>query len=366
MKTPKRAPAPNFFPAPMFQTTELNGMADTTQFLAEDDGAYTRQMTRLLRDTETDNSALLLELIEGGGANRRLLGYLFGIAVFHANRETGGRAMALLQRFAAEATVRQAQKLRETATYHYDEAEYFSRYQSAEIDLFDLLLASKMCLWHRNRPGIGSNAQVAFHTLDLRRLEVPTLSPALATLDFLKFIALPAHKNLDLASALPLLMQLPLETVIIENVHLEIFPVELLRLPRLLTLIIRKGNLRPRNPMQVPEGGPFGSISLEKLVLEGYPVAGEERLGPFPVLREALLPRCNLSCLQFLAQSEQLERLNARYNRLETLPDFLASCTHLRSLELSHNPFRKIELDLERLQSLEELEITIQNRLFGI
>lgn len=341
-------------------------MADTNQFLAEDDGAYTLQMTRLLRDTETDNSRLLLELIEGGGANRRLLGYLFGIAVFHANRETGSRSMALLQRYAAETTVRQAQKLRETATYHYDEAEYFSRYQSAEIDLFDLLLASKMCLWHRNRPGAGSNAQVAFHTLDLRRLEVPVLSPALATLDFLKFIALPAHKNFDLPSALPLLLQLPLETVIIENVRLEAFPVELFTLPRLLTLIIRKGNLRPKNPMQVPEGGPFGGMSLEKLILEGYPVAGEERLGPFPALREAALPRCNLGSLQFLAHSPLLERLNARYNRLETLPEFLANCTNLRSLEISHNPFRKIELDLEQLQALEELEIHIQNRSFGL
>lgn len=341
-------------------------MADTNQFLAEDDGAYTLQMTRLLRDTETDNSRLLLELIEGGGANRRLLGYLFGIAVFHANRETGSRAMALLQRYASENTVRQAQKLRETATYHYDEAEYFSRYQSAEIDLFDLLLASKMCLWHRNRPGAGSNAQVAFHTLDLRRLEVPVLSPALATLDFLKFIALPAHKNFDLPSTLPLLLQLPLETVIIENVRLETFPVELLALPHLLTLIIRKGNLRPKNPMQVPEGGPFGGMSLEKLILEGYPVAGEERLGPFPALREAALPRCNLGSLQFLAHSPLLERLNARYNRLETLPEFLANCTNLRSLEISHNPFRKIELDLEQLQALEELEIHIQNRSFGL
>ncbi|MBK9338206.1 MAG: leucine-rich repeat domain-containing protein [Lewinellaceae bacterium] len=331
-----------------------------------DGGAYTRQITRLLRDMETDNCPLLLEIIEGGGANRRLLGYLFGIAVFHASRETASRAMGLLQRHAAEQTVRQAQKLRESAAYHYDEAEYFSRYQCAEVDLFDLLLASKMCLWHRNRPGGGSNAQVAFQTLDLRRLEVETLSPALGTLDFLKFIALPANKNFALAPALPLLQQLPLEIVIIENIRVEAFPVELLALPGLLTLIIRKGNLRPRNPMQVPEGGPFGSPTLEKLILEGYPMTGEERLGPFPALREAVLQRCNLMCLDLLEQSPLLERLNARYNRLETLPAFLGRCTRLRSLELSHNPFRKIELDLEHLQHLEELEITLQTRLPGM
>lgn len=343
-----------------------NDMPQPEIYLETDSsGTYTNQITRLLRDTEADNIPLLLGLVEGGGANRRLLGYLFGIAVFHASREVSGRAMALLQRHAAEPTIRQAQKLRETAAYHYDEAEYFSRYQSEEIDLFDLLLASKMCQWHRDRSGNGSNALAAFQTLNLRRLEVNTLSPALATLQFLRFIALPGHKDFDLPAAIPLLLQLPLEIIIIENIRAEAFPVELFALPSLETLILRKGNLRPRYPMTVPDGGPHGSLSLEKLILEGYPISGEERLGPFPRLREAILQRCNLTRLDFLEQSRKLERLNVRFNQLEVLPDFLAACTQLRSLELSNNPFRRIELDLEQLQQLEELEIKMQTRLPG-
>lgn len=341
-------------------------MIQPDDYLAADEsGVYTNQITRLLCDTATDNIALLLGLVEGGGVNRRLLGYLFGIAVFHTDRLISGRAMALLQQHASEATVKQAQKLRESAAYHYDEAEYFSRYQSAEIDLFDLLLASKMCLWHRNRPGSGSNAQVAFQTLDLRRLAVNELSPALATLQFLKFIALPAHKDFDLPAAIPLLSQIPLEVIILENIRMETFPVELLALPRLTTFIIRKGNLRPRHPIMVPEGGPFGSSTLEKLILEGYPVSGEERLGPFPRLREATVQRCNLHTLDFLERSRQLERLNARYNQLEALPPFLSEFVQLRSLELSHNPLQSIHLNLERLEHLEEFEIKIQTRLPG-
>lgn len=332
---------------------------------SDTDGAFTGQITRLLRDAGTDNCPLLLELIEGGGVNRRILGYLFGISVFHATREVAGRAMGLLQRFAAAETVKQAQKLRESAAYHYDEAEYFSRYQSAEIDLFDLLLASKMCLWHRNRPGQGSNTLIAHQTLDLRRLTVNQLSPAIVTLDFLRFVALPAHKDFDLPGALPLLLRLPLEILIIENIRVETFPVELLTLPRLHTFIIRKGNYRPRYPMQVPEGGPHGSRSLEKLIIEGYPLEGEERLGPFPNLREATLTRCGISRLDFLQHSLKLERLNVRFNQLETLPAFLSGCTELRSLELSGNPFRKVELDLEPLRNLEEFELKLQTRLPG-
>jgi Leucine-rich repeat (LRR) protein len=261
--------------------------------------------------------------------------------------------------------VLQARKLRETAAYHYDEAEYFSRYQSEEIDLFDLLLASKMCLWHRNRPGSGSNSQVAFQTLDLRRLPVETLSPALSTLNFLKFIALPSHKNFQLDSAVPILMKIALEVVIIENIQIERFPVEIFSLPKLTTFIIRKGNLRPRNPMQVPEGGPYGCATLEKLTLEGYPLNGEERLGPFPKLQEATLQRSNLSRLDFLSESLQLERLNIRHNQLEELPPFLSDFIQLRSLELSNNPFRKIHLDLGQMHQLEDLEIKMQTKLPG-
>lgn len=328
-------------------------------------GTYTEQITRLLRDTETDNSALLLELVEGGGVNRRLLGYLFGISVFHSNRQIAGRAMALLQRHGADSTISQAQKLREAATYHYDEAEYFSRYQSEEIDLFDLLLASKICLWHRNRPSSGSNALAAFQTLDLRRLDTDVLSPALGALTFLKTIALPAHKNFDLTAAVPILLKLPLEVVIIENVQADRFPVELFSLPKLQTFILRKGKLRPRHPMQVPEGGPYGSTSLEKLTLEGYPINGEEHLGPFPALREGFLQRCNLRRLNFLSHSQQLERLNVAYNQLEELPDFLSTFTQLRSLELSNNPLRKIEINLENLLLLEELELKMKTQLPG-
>lgn len=341
-------------------------MNQTEPFLqADTGGAYTEQITRLLRDTESDNCPLVLELIDGGGVNRRLLGYLFGISVFHPVRETSGKAMALLQRHALPETVRQAQRLRESASYHYDEAEYFSRYQSAEIDLFDLLLASKMCLWHRNRPGRGSNALVAHQTLDLRRLAVDQLSPALSTLNFLHLIALPAHKSFDLPASIPLLLQLPLEILIMENIRIDSFPVELFALPRLSTFIIRKGTYRPRAPMEVPPGGPYGCPSLEKLIIEGYPLNCEDKLGPFPNLLEATLVRCGLTQLDFLRESKKLERLNVRFNQLETLPAFLSECTQLRSLELSNNPFRNIEINLEPLQHLEELELKMQTRLPG-
>ncbi len=322
---------------------------------------YAQQITRLLCDRETDNCPLILDLLGGMGVDTQLLGYVFGIAVFHPDRHISGRAMALLERYASEQTQQKARRLRETSAYYYEEAEFLSRHKSDEADLFHILLASKMCLWHRYRPEAGSNAEVAFRTLDLRRLPCERLSPAIMELNFLTFIALPAHKDFDLPAALPLLTQMPLlETVILENIRIEQFPVALFALPRLTALILRKGTMRPRVPARVPEGGPYGSASLERLICEGYPIVGAERLGPFPNLREATLPRCGLTTLDFLAQSLRIEHLNARYNQLEHLPAFLADLTVLRTLDVSQNPFRTIALDLSRLEQLETLDLNLR------
>lgn len=323
------------------------------------EGLSTAQITRLLRDESADNAALILELIAGGGINRRLLSYLFGLAVFHAEAETNNRAFTLLRRHASPDTVRQAEKLRAAAAYYYNEAEYLGKHDNPEIDLFDFLLAYKMCQWHRGGGARGSYFLVSHQTLNLSHYPYDTFSPSLANLDFIRYLAMPTHREFDLEASFPYLLKLPLETIFFENTRLETFPIVLFQLPHLRTLSIKRGAIRPRQPMHVPEGGPHGSATLEKLILDSYPVSGEMRLGPFPQLVEAYLHRCGIHILEFLQASNRLEHLNARGNNLESLPAFLSNFTALRTIDLGFNPLRKIELDLERLAALEELEIKV-------
>jgi len=331
------------------------------RYLTEDPaGQYTGQITRLLRDESTDNCPLLLELITGGGVNHRLLGYLFGIACFHHRKEVADRAMNLLSKNAMPATTRQAQKLKESAAYYYNEVEYLGKYSNPDFDLFDFLLAYKMCNWHRVGEARSHYFITAHQTLNLSQYPENQLSPALATLDFVHYLALPAHKGFDLMASLVHLEQLPLESIFIENTRLDEFPVALFQLPQLRILSIKRGSFRPKQPMLVPEGGPFGSPVLEKLIIDGYPLVGEMRLGPFPRLREALFLRCALTNMSFLENAPLIEHIALKNNHLETLPSFLGDCTELRILDLSGNPFRKIELNLERLVRLEELDLKMQ------
>jgi hypothetical protein len=335
-------------------STDICGMS----FLANDTtGALTAQVTRLLRDETTDNIPLLLEMVEGGGVNRRILGYLFGISVFHHDKVVADRARALLRLHAGTETVKQAEKLKEGAAYHYNEAEYLGKYRNQEFDIFDFILANKMCLWHRTLGNRSPYFEVAHRTLNLSNYPEQIVTDALATLDFVRYITLPAHRHFDLAAAMPILLQMPLEQVYLENLKLHTFPSQLFALPKLKVLSIRKGSYRPRDPVIVlPEKGQ-GSASLEKLIVEGYPIEEAQHLGPFPALLEVDMTRCNLRSIDFLVGSTRLSKLNLKFNHLGTLPEFLGTLTQLTWIDLSHNPFQQINLDLSNLYLLEHLEI---------
>ena len=125
-------------------------------------------------------------------------------------------------------------------------------------------------------------------------------------------------------------------------------------------LSIKRGTYRPRVPMTVAETEPRGSDTLEKLIVDGYPMEQIQHLGPFPKLKEAFLVRCTLENIDFLSASKQLEVLNIKFNLLPNLPAFLGGLSGLKTIELSGNPFKKIEIDLSNLGKLEEFEIKLK------
>ncbi len=317
------------------------------------------QVARLLTDTAANNQALVLELVSGQGPpTQGIRGYVFGIAVFTHDRALRVRAHEVLARIASEQTVQDARRLYESVQYHFDDAAFFSRWRNPELDPLDVLLAYKMCNWHRRTRPDTTFAAIAHQSLNLSAYELPALTPGIAAFHFVRYIWLPAHTGFDLEGAIPHLQEMSLESIYLENNKIPRFPVVLFSLPRLKTLSIRKGKHRPRNATQVPEDGLWGSASLENLILEGYPLAGEEHLGPFPALREADVQRCSLHNMQFLHRSPLLERIRLRSNQLCELPPFLGEFTHLRELDLTENPWQVLNLNLSGLTALEKLHIS--------
>lgn len=332
------------------------------QYLSDDSGEMTAQLTRLLRDETTDNCSLLLEIIAGGGANKRLNGYLFGIAVAHKQADIQNRALDLLKKFTSPDTVQQAVRLKNAVNYYHNEAEYLGKYKNPEFDLFDFLLAYKMCNWHgiQNNSYRSERYRLSFDTLNLASYPEIQISSAIETLDFVRYIILPHNKDFDLDHAFQHLIKLPLESIYIENVRLLEFPHRFFEFPKLKVLSIKRGTYRPRHPMEAQDVTPSGCDTLEKFIVDGYPMSKTERLGPFPNLKTGYFVRCGLEDLPFLEGSPNLEELNIKFNQLTELPAFLSECAQMRTLELSGNPFEKITLDLSKMNKLEELELKMK------
>jgi len=327
-------------------------------YLSNDsNGDLTAQLTRLLRDEGTDNAMLLLELISGGGANQRLKGYLFGIAANHNTPEISKRAMQLMERYCSLETCKQAERLRESRGYYFNEAEFIGKFESNEIDIFDFILAFRMCTWHRSAEVRPAYRQSLLQELDLSQYKGDFLTEAITTLTFVRSIDLPAHRTFNVVASIPLLKQLPIDNIRIEDIKLEFFPVEIFELPNLKKLSIKRRSIRPRHPMQMPEGGPFGAPLLESLTIDSYPFVGTSGLGPFPNLKDVNFNRCLLDDVVFLASSEQLVFIDLRYNQLTEVPHFISQLNDLQEIKLAGNPFKRIEFYPENLPNLQRYHI---------
>lgn len=317
------------------------------------------QVARLLTDQSSNNLPLVLELILGISApTTALRSYVFGMAVFSSEPVLRSRAVKFLAEIASDQTNAEAVRAREAMQYHFDESAFFSRMDNHELGLFDVLLAYKMCLWHRAPRKDSGFAAIAHQTLNLSGFEISRLDRGILAFQFVRHIWLPAHVGFDVEGALELLRALPLEGVYLESNRMADFPVALLGMPNLRMLSIRRGRHRPRQALRVPDGGMWGSSVLEHLVLEGYPIEGESRLGPFPRLREVDIHRCRLRGISFLNQSSSLERLSLRSNSLTELPAFIGKLSQLREIDMTENPWETIELDLSGLKELKKITIS--------
>jgi hypothetical protein len=317
----------------------------------------TPQITRLLLDHDADNFALVLELIAANGANLRLCGYLMGISAFHSEENIQRRAFSLLEKYAGKAQAQKVRHIKESYRYHLSEVEVLFANPALGMDVFDVILAYKMSLWHQNNEKYSDFKNVVHETLNLAAYTGNHLPDSVKNLNFLKYLSLPTHKNFDLEASVEAIKDLPITTLHIESTKIETLPFAFFQFKNLKALYLKKGQSRQRTPLKInPEIGIFASDSLEILQIEGYPMEGVEYLGSFPSLRKVSIVNCQLKKIDFLKNSKKLENLSLNFNQLTEFPAFLSELTELRTLFLNHNPLMLTQMDFSKLTKLEELE----------
>jgi hypothetical protein len=317
----------------------------------------TTKITRLLCDHDNDNFALILELIASSSVNARILGYLMGISAFHTDDLIGKRAFSILEKNTGKNFSQKVRHIKESFKYHLNEAEVLFANPNLGVDVFDVILAYKMTLWHQNNEKFSDFKNVVHETLNLSNYMGNQLPESLLDFDFIKYIALPTHKNFDLVASIPMIKNMPLLTLQVEGSKMEHLPVEIFRFANLKALYLKKGQSRQRIAMKInPEDGIFASESLEILQIEAYPMLGVEFLGDFPNLKKVSIINCQLQSVDFLKNSKKLENLSLNFNQLSKFPSFLSELTELRTLFLNHNPLMPTSMDFSQLKKLEELE----------
>ncbi|MFT3682902.1 MAG: leucine-rich repeat domain-containing protein [Ferruginibacter sp.] len=299
--------------------------------MEEGNDELTKQVTRLLRSEDTDNINLVLELIEGGGANKRLVAYLAVIHLKHTDNEIRKKARTLFRKFAA-AEVQAHIKAKWKDSYrdkHY--RNYIKSLLPPGIDLFDFIFAEHMVALHTDNTQNNSYSGFRFQLLRLDTYHEKTFPSSFKYLDFLEEIYINDGNGLDLQASYPIFSHFNLKRLTVQYYGGDTFPVSLLNFNGLeqLSLSAIHDN-RPSVPVLAHHS------ALKEFNLTNFDVSSTE----------------NIAALALTLHSLELDQCNLR-----EFPAFLANCSELKTLKLQCNLIEHIDFNFSSLKKLSGLSL---------
>lgn len=312
-----------------FQTEKFK--EDTPFILQDSSSELTDQITRLLRNEVEDNTVLVLEIIEGGGANKTLLSYLLVIHLFSQDIEIRKKARGIFKKFASSALLMHVKlkwkdSLRKKAVD--DSSIMNGLLNHSEIDLFDAIFAFKMMKFHETKDWSWHSSLV------LREFSKESFSPSIQNLDFVKSIYIYGNKNVvfDFEKSYSFIKDFNLEEFSLTESALESFPPSILKMKSLKSLSFSIWNRTLK--MELPD---MSSLSkLERFSVHGY------------ILK-------NIQGINTL--NPNLTSLSLNHAGLEVFPSQLERFHNLSELNLGHNLISKINFDFSKLIKLSSLHI---------
>ena len=200
---------------------------DMPYLMEEGSDEMTKQITRLLKSTdeEDDNITLILELIEGGGANKIILSYLYVIHLFHDDNEIRKKSRKLFRKYASielQSFLKNNWKdsLRNSQPHHL--------FHHEDLDYFACILASKMVRFHKLSKTSSDKSWLLYDLGNLGiRNSLTEFSPTLMDLDFLNSITFTGDgQTFDLEKSFPFFCDNNIKQIRFGNVAFNQFPKE--------------------------------------------------------------------------------------------------------------------------------------------
>ncbi len=160
---------------------------DTPYLLEKSSTELIRQITRLLKAKDEDQLELILQIIEGGGANKLIISYLMAIHLFHRDLNIRKKSRSLFRKYASS-DLQNHIKNTWKDSFKEKELDSFKKiYHHEEIDLCGFILAFKMVRWHQaNKDGKIDNYFLnRFGNLYLEKVTSGQVTETLAECDFI-------------------------------------------------------------------------------------------------------------------------------------------------------------------------------------
>lgn len=307
---------------------------DKPYLMAADNDELTDQISRLLRSEEEDNIALALQLIEGGGANKRLTAYLMAIHLVHDDIEIRKKARNLFRKFAS-AEIQTHLKNKWKDSYRgKDYSTYITQLIHPEIDVFDYLFAEHMTRLHLSKAKSGNYHEYYFKRLHLRGIPFNVLPSSFKFLDFITDIHFEGLQHFDIDKSYPNFCNLNLKSFSLRDCKIDRFPEELLRFQDLETLSLGGTYSAERVCLDIPLLEPHAKLQI--LSIYNFDINQPENLRPIAV---------------------SLKNLQVTNSNLTQIPLFTAACNKLTNINFADNPIDTIDLDFSKFPQLEYLSL---------
>jgi Leucine-rich repeat (LRR) protein len=306
---------------------------DAPYLMSDGNDELTEQITRLLRSEEEENMQLVLELIEGGGANKRLVAYLMVIHLKHNNADIRKKARSLFRKFASADLQTHLKNTWKESFKEKNYTDFISVFQHTDVDIFDCIFALHITNLHTNKAK-GNNNDYQFKSLTLRGLKEGNFPTSFKYLDFIENIYIEGNDEFDMAASYPNFSHFNLKNFSISNCTFEKFPSELLDFPNLESLTLSGKWGESRYCLTIPSLTPHAN--LKALSFYQFDIAKVENLKP-------------------VAQS--LKNFTIDNSNISEVPLFINGCTQLTHLSLCNNPIEKIDIDFSLFINLESLSL---------
>nr|WP_295874375.1 leucine-rich repeat domain-containing protein [uncultured Chitinophaga sp.] len=315
---------------------------DTPFLMTEENEALTEQITRLLADQHTNNIALILEMIEGGGAGKKLLSYLAAIHLFHKDTGIRKKSRALFKKYASATLQHHIKTNWKDRFKDRSEDDFRPLYVHPELDVCAFVLAAHIAKREENRGSYRGESLV------LRDMPASDISDVLVHFQHVSWLNLDLGDTTDLPRLVDYLRELPLKELYVRITTDEI-PASLFTLPVDLHVGCRR-----EDGLTIPDLT-GKEIRLKKFRMAYVPLKHAERLAACSELTGLDLEFCEITDMTFMTEMKSLVTAGLKGNRISQVPAALNQLQALEKLRLDYNPFLPDAFDFSQLKKLKDL-----------